>query len=309
MWFPPAEGRFLSDYGPRDTGIPGASTFHRGIDIAPPIPGQHGRPVVAASDGTVIGSGFSSVRGWWIVIRHSDGSATRSQHLEGRGTSRGVHVSAGHKVGIIGETGVASGEHLHFETFNPGADWTSSRNAVDPEPFMRARGVNLRTAVLVSNPLWTSGGLPTLAPSKMPDPITPTVPEEDIMASLEQVEQMLDARTPCQAYRLAGAAGIYRDLGTGRRHISGEQLAAIGGKFVDLDPNDPFWDLPIVGNPGELLRRKGNGACWLLAEGSLEWITEDRLATLGTPKPVFTDLLPTHPVWKLPTVGPVPASR
>jgi hypothetical protein len=166
-WVPPAAGRFLSAFGPRVAPVAGASTWHRGVDIAPPRPGQTGRPVVAVHTGRVIASGYSRVRGYWVIVRHSDGSATRSQHLAGPGMRAGAQVTTGQQIGVMGETGVSKGEHLHFETFDPGANWSSSLNATDPERFMRARGVELRTAVNPNNGHWTPTGLPIMEDDDM----------------------------------------------------------------------------------------------------------------------------------------------
>lgn len=195
-WFPPAEGRFTSSYGARVAPTTGASTYHRGVDIAPPIPGQTGRPVVSIGDGLVVGSGYSSVRGWWVVIKHRDGSFTRSQHLAERGAAWGTRVDAGQRIGTIGKTGRSVGEHLHFETFNPGADWTSSYNAVDPEPFMRDRGVELRTAILVTNPLWDGAGLPLL-PTIPAAPVLPDqILESDMRDAIDAQYRTSTGRTP-----------------------------------------------------------------------------------------------------------------
>lgn len=144
MWFRPARGRFMSDFGPRTAPTVGASTFHRGVDIAPPKPGQRGVDVVAAGAGEVIAVGTSTVRGIWVVVRHQDGTATRYQHLASRTVQLKQKVTVGTVLGEMGATGLAVGIHLHYETFAAGTDWTTSTTATDPEPFMQARGVDLR---------------------------------------------------------------------------------------------------------------------------------------------------------------------
>lgn len=161
MWARPARGRFTSGFGPRMAPKPGASTFHRGVDIAPPKSGQSGVDVVAASAGEVVAVGTSTVRGIWVVVRHQDGTATRSQHLASRAVALKQKVAAGAVLGEMGATGLAAGIHLHYETFPAGADWTTSANAVDPEPFMADRGVDLRVD--------TDPTTPTPAPRRSPD--------------------------------------------------------------------------------------------------------------------------------------------
>lgn len=251
VWVPPAAGRFTSGYGPRDTGIPGASTYHRGVDIAPPRPGQTGWPCVAVTDGVVLARGYSTVRGWWTVLRLADGCAVRYQHLAAQPpTMPGGRLPAGARVGTIGKTGTSAGEHLHFEWFPAGADWTSSTHAVDPVPAMAARGVDLRADVtLTGNPLWTTGGL--IDVTALPD-LTPLTPEDDMQLTdpipgtdLTVGQALarttyLDARVSealAVARRVEARTGPYLDarvsetLAVARQTLAGQVTAAAG----DLD--------------------------------------------------------------------------
>lgn len=169
VWVPPAAGRFTSGYGPRDTGIAGASTWHRGVDIAPPIPGQRRRPVVAVSDARVLATGWNAIRGSWVALRHDDGTTTAYQHLDRVDTAKGRRVTVGQQIGLMGNTSTLTiGVHLHFETFEPGMfvlsgnAWVSTGRTTNPYTFMLARGVSLTSAIAVSNPLWSADGLPDL---------------------------------------------------------------------------------------------------------------------------------------------------
>lgn len=196
MWVRPAAAgaRFTSDYGPRFSPGGIGSTWHRGIDLAPRVAGARGFPVLAATGGRVVASGHSSVRGYWLVQRADDGSHLRYQHFAGPTLGAGAQLAAGQILGSMGATGAATGPHLHFETFNPGASWSSSTNATDPEPFMRARGVDLRTGVsLVTNPV---GSRPGDLPDINLGPIAP-IPEEDMplnQSDLEAIDRIVDAR-------------------------------------------------------------------------------------------------------------------
>lgn len=197
----PAYGRFTSDFGPRSTGIPGASTYHRGVDIAPPKPGQKGVPVYAVGSGVVATRSYNSGRGNFVKIRHGDGSHTQSQHLESFSVVFGQHVEQGQRIGIMGRTGISSGEHLHFETYNPGANSASSANACDPEPFMRARGVNVRTGAILTASGWVIGGT---VPSV---PVTPTpVPPQEVDDMFEEADRQRLARVESAAVAAMEAA-------------------------------------------------------------------------------------------------------
>lgn len=110
----PSQSTWISSYyGPRDTGIYGASTYHRGIDIG----ASYGSCIYASGDGYVARACYSSIRGNYIIISHGGGICTLYQHMSGFAVSEGDNVSAGQVVGYVGETGVASGPHLHFEVW------------------------------------------------------------------------------------------------------------------------------------------------------------------------------------------------
>ncbi|HEU5056479.1 MAG TPA: M23 family metallopeptidase [Kofleriaceae bacterium] len=79
--------------------------------------GDFGRDVLAAARGTVwvVGDTGGDSYGKWIEIAHGDGHRTRYAHLSRRTVHVGQHVRKGQKIGEVGESGGASGPHLHFE--------------------------------------------------------------------------------------------------------------------------------------------------------------------------------------------------
>lgn len=85
-----------------------------GVDLGAPA----GTPIYAAAAGTVI---VSRVGGWnggygnYVVIRHANGTQTLYSHLSSDGVSVGDTVSRGQRIGGVGRTGEATGNHLHFE--------------------------------------------------------------------------------------------------------------------------------------------------------------------------------------------------
>ena len=86
--------------------------FHRGIDLGN---GQCGADVLAARAGTVKYSGKPiSGGGEEIWISHGNGWFTLYAHMSRRLVSAGDTVTAGHHIGVMGDTGVSTGCHLHF---------------------------------------------------------------------------------------------------------------------------------------------------------------------------------------------------
>ncbi len=106
---PVAKARVSSSYGQKE------DRFHNGYDLAI----NKGAPVVAAGDGKVIIStdvlGKKVNYGKIIVIEHKDGLKSLYSHLDSRAVEKGQWVNAGQKIGEVGETGKATGPHLHFE--------------------------------------------------------------------------------------------------------------------------------------------------------------------------------------------------
>lgn len=107
---PCPSARLSSGFGPRRAPVPGASTYHRGLDFA----AGSGTPVYAADGGTVTTSTYNSARGNYIVVNHG-GIQTYYQHLSKTYVSVGSKVSRGQNIGAVGMTGISSGPHLHFE--------------------------------------------------------------------------------------------------------------------------------------------------------------------------------------------------
>ncbi len=105
--------KITSGYGYRFHPILGYARPHTGVDFAAPI----GSPIFAAGNGTVQAAGWSSGYGRRIELAHANGYVTTYNHLSGfaRGIAAGVHVRQGQTIGYLGQTGLATGPHLHYE--------------------------------------------------------------------------------------------------------------------------------------------------------------------------------------------------
>lgn len=128
-WVWPTVGCITSGYGPRAAPIPGASTFHRGIDI----PGSSGQALRAVAGGTVWRASYSSSHGYVTVLDHGGGLYTLYAHQRRLPpVSVGQWVPAGAVVGEMGTTGISTGNHLHFEV-HVGCAYSCSRP--NPMPY------------------------------------------------------------------------------------------------------------------------------------------------------------------------------
>ena len=106
---PPVNGgKVTSRYGTR---IAFDRHFHTGTDIALPT----GTPVNSTSWGTVKEIGFGERSGNYIIISHFPGTESRYLHLDSINVNRGNRVSPRTIIGTVGNTGISTGSHLHFE--------------------------------------------------------------------------------------------------------------------------------------------------------------------------------------------------
>ncbi len=123
---PVVGGRQTSAFGLRSRPKKGASTNHKGVDIAVPT----GTAVRASCGGIVTKAGWGSGYGYVVYIDHEDGKQTRYGHLSRVLVSVGQKVKQGDRIALSGNTGVSTGPHLHFEMRIRGT-------AVDPMKYVK----------------------------------------------------------------------------------------------------------------------------------------------------------------------------
>jgi murein DD-endopeptidase MepM/ murein hydrolase activator NlpD len=124
----PVDGGVVSSvFGPRDISgqNAGASRDHKGLDLAKPM----GSPIVASAAGEISYKGTESGYGNVVKIKHEGGFETTYGHMSKFADLRvGQKVEKGEEIGKVGNTGISTGPHLHFEVKKDG-------QAVDPSVF------------------------------------------------------------------------------------------------------------------------------------------------------------------------------
>ena len=116
----PRVAAVTSPFGARRGG-----TWHQGLDLSAP----KGSPVWATAAGTVIRAEREGAWGRMVLIDHGNGYRTRYAHLKRIRVTRGERVVRGDTIGTVGESGRASGPHLHYEVLREG-------QPVDPRPYL-----------------------------------------------------------------------------------------------------------------------------------------------------------------------------
>jgi murein DD-endopeptidase MepM/ murein hydrolase activator NlpD len=110
----PVDGaRITSKFGMRVNPILGFSMMHKGVDFGVPT----GTPVMAAGSGLVEKAGANGAYGNYIRIKHDKIHSTAYAHLSAlaKNIRPGAKVMQGQVIGFVGQTGRATGPHLHYE--------------------------------------------------------------------------------------------------------------------------------------------------------------------------------------------------
>jgi murein DD-endopeptidase MepM/ murein hydrolase activator NlpD len=106
--------------------------FHTGVDIAAPL----GTPVYAAADGVVVAVGHSAYGyGNYVIVAHGGGIATLYGHLLQTRAAVGQEVARGQLIGLEGQSGLATGPHVHFEV-------RVNDQVIDPMPYLPIPGTS-----------------------------------------------------------------------------------------------------------------------------------------------------------------------
>lgn len=142
--------RLTSGFGTRNHPLFQDWRQHNGVDFAAPV----GTRVFAAGDGTVSFVGQQNGYGNIVMINHAGGYSTRYAHLSGfaPGVRAGQRVAQGAVIGFVGQTGWATGPHLHYELryrgqpLNP---FATSFAAAPPLDGKRLERFNLYTTHLL----------------------------------------------------------------------------------------------------------------------------------------------------------------
>ena len=122
-------GRITNYFGPEVHPFTQQWYLHKGIDIAY----RRGIDLVAAANGKVIERKYEPMGfGNYIVVRHAYGFATKYVHLDNVYVEEGDVVTQGQKIGTMGNTGMSTGPHLHFEV-------RIGAQVVDPERFLNVQ--------------------------------------------------------------------------------------------------------------------------------------------------------------------------
>jgi murein DD-endopeptidase MepM/ murein hydrolase activator NlpD len=129
-------GHISMFFGQNENPFTGQYYIHKGIDISTY---RSGDPIVATADGQVVTVDFDQEGfGNYVIIKHKHGYYTRYGHMLKSRVKNGQRVQQGEVIGYIGNTGLSTGPHVHYEV-HVGSD------VVDPYKYINFRSSIART--------------------------------------------------------------------------------------------------------------------------------------------------------------------
>jgi len=106
--------------------------IHKGVDLSTY---RSGDPIIATADGQVVTVEYAPDFGNYVIIKHKHGFYTRYAHMQSFRVTRGQYVQQGQVIGYIGNTGISTGPHVHYEV-HIGSD------VVDPMKYLNIKVSN-----------------------------------------------------------------------------------------------------------------------------------------------------------------------
>jgi murein DD-endopeptidase MepM/ murein hydrolase activator NlpD len=119
-------GHISTTFGTNPNPFTGQSYFHTGIDCSTY---RSGDPIVATGDGKVIFAGVEGGYGRCVIIAHAYGYLTRYGHMDRLLVHSGQTVAQGQSIGILGNSGVSTAPHTHYEVM-------MGRRYLDPTDYL-----------------------------------------------------------------------------------------------------------------------------------------------------------------------------
>lgn len=164
--------RVTSGFGLRNHPVTGQrDKMHEGMDLA----GKLGDPVFTTGDGTVtIPNEDPKGYGKWVIVNHADGVQTYYAHLSEITVKQGQQVKTGQSIGKVGNTGMSTGPHLHYQVMQNG-------KAVDPASS------NIPTLTSFATAMTGTGAMePTMVAQNKPDIQDMSVVNKDLRETVSK---------------------------------------------------------------------------------------------------------------------------
>ncbi|MBN2811185.1 MAG: peptidoglycan DD-metalloendopeptidase family protein [Spirochaetales bacterium] len=122
-------GHVSMEFGQNRNPFTGQWYIHKGLDLSTY---RSGDAILATADGQIVQVDYDSGFGNYVIIKHKHGFYTRYAHMQSFRVSKGQYIQQGQVIGYIGNTGLSTGPHLHYEV-HIGSD------VVDPMKYLNIK--------------------------------------------------------------------------------------------------------------------------------------------------------------------------
>lgn len=109
--------KITSDFGERTHPIHKKTVFHKGTDFAAPL----GTKIISVEKGIVTKAAYDKKYGYYVEIKHDDIYTTRYHHMKSISVVKGQSINKGEKIGEVGNSGLSTAPHLHYEIIKSGS--------------------------------------------------------------------------------------------------------------------------------------------------------------------------------------------
>lgn len=133
IWPVKGASHIATYFGRNEDPFTGQWRVYDGVDIATD---RAGDPVLSAADGKVEATGYDTVLGDFIAIRHGHGFVTKYAHLMAVRVAKGQDVKQGQIIGLLGDTGLTTSPRLLYEVH-------VGTSAIDPLKFLNLRAASI----------------------------------------------------------------------------------------------------------------------------------------------------------------------
>ncbi|MEQ3648389.1 peptidoglycan DD-metalloendopeptidase family protein [Hyphomonas sp.] len=260
------KAKLTSTFGMRKHPVSGEAKEHQGVDLAE----EEGKPVYAPAAATVTRAEMA--RGYGNLVEISAGNTVlRFGQLKDINVSAGQSVSAGTIIGSLGQSGQATGPHLHLEVWRDG-------EAVDP---MAEQGLVLADSLFITA---NSGAKVPQAPAAPRAPLTEPAPQP---ISAPDVGLGADQDVGQLSESCSGQTNWFND-----RQVSDEWQARIDASRIanasaGLRPEKDWVPVSVVlpspSYPVEAARQGKSGACMVMFDLGTDGVPANKIAECSDP--------------------------
>jgi murein DD-endopeptidase MepM/ murein hydrolase activator NlpD len=262
------KARLTSAFGVRKHPITGEKKTHYGVDLAE----AEGVPVYAPSAGVITSAAEKGAYGNLVEMQAGGETVLRFAQLDSMKVSAGDTVKAGDLIGTLGQSGRATGPHLHFEVWRGGA-------AIDPQA---EEGLVLADRLFITS---SSGATapkppePPVPPAPSADtpkaPAPPAPPQEFIEKTSADLNACEDASKALEAMPMPAAW-------TTRKEAS-RQANRQTGLFLPTDWTPDVLAYPRPAYPAEAAAAFRSGVCKVMFDLGTDGLPKNMLAECSDP--------------------------